>query len=129
QVPRQLPSVDPDSPERSPPLGEPRFRHDFSRIRLHPGAAAAQHQDDPLGSSSSSPTPAIHPIVNSPADAAQGLSGSPKVAELKVIADKTGAFSGFPVAKGIDLNVPGPFNDTKTTGSCVNVHQMQFRLS
>lgn len=60
---------------------------------------------------------------------ADGLAGGLKVDKLNVITSKSGAFSGFPVAKGIDLNVPGPHNDTATTGSCVNVHQMQFHLA
>ncbi len=100
-----------------------------TNVRVNVGARAGLHQDDPLGSSSSNPAAATQPVAGSPADSPQSLSGSPKVAELKLIADKKGAFQGFPIAKGIDLNVPGPFNDTQTTGSCVNVHQMQFRLS
>jgi hypothetical protein len=100
-----------------------------TRMRLQQGAAAGHSQDDPLGSSASNPSAAAHPAIETPLDDAQGLSSSPKIAELKLITTKAGAFSGFPIAKGIDLNVPGPFNDTTTIGSCVNVHQMQFRLS
>ena len=62
-------------------------------------------------------------------DEGQVQSSGIKVDQLNVITSPAGAFSGFPVAKGIDLNTPGPFNDTTTMGSCVNVHQMQFHLS
>jgi len=68
-------------------------------------------------------------LVEPAADDAQPLSGSIKIDQLNVITSEKGAFSGFPIAKGIDLNKPGPFNDTTTTGSCVNVHQMQFHLA
>ena len=87
-------------------------------------------QDDPATGSASHDTEAVKPPAGAASNGeAQPLAGAPKLAELKVITGKTGAFSDFPIAKGIDLNVPGPFNDTQTTGSCVNVHQMQFRLS
>ena len=97
---------------------------DFSRVAIRRPTC----HDDLLGAGpdagGATPAPA-EPVV----DEAQALAGAPKVDLLNVITGKTGAFSGFPVAKGIDLNVPGPFNDTTTTGSCVNVHQMQFHLS
>jgi len=150
QARQPLLNTNPDS--LNPSLSTPekqKFGFDFSQIRVHwrgnspmpldalaqtnmrvnVGAAPGEHQDDPLGSSSPNPSAAPQPVGGSPADSSQGLSGTPKVAELKLITGKAGAFQGFPIAKGIDLNVPGPLNDTQTTGSCVNVHQMQFRLS
>lgn len=100
-----------------------------TNMRVNVGAATGQHQDDPVGSSNTNPSAATQPVGGSPVDDSQGLTSAPKVAEVKLITGKEGAFKGFPIVNGVDLNVPGPFNDTKTTGTCVNVHQMQFRLS
>ena len=103
----------------------------FGRLPVHTrdrgGAQPAGLAADPLFQHD--PLETTTPDVDVPADEAEPLAGAPKLAEIKLITGKDGAFSGFPVIDGIDLSVPGPFNDTQTTGTCVNVHQMQFRLS
>jgi hypothetical protein len=119
-------------PARSARLTEPNDRRDaapctgldFGRVPIHPLA----YHDDLLGAAQSNEE-TKRAVGEAVADDAEQLSSAPKIDQLNVITSRTGAFSDFPVAKGIDLNVPGPFNDTKTTGSCVNVHQMQFHLS
>lgn len=50
---------------------------------------------------------------------------------VDVIKGPSGAFSGFNsyIHGYLDLNKPGPFNNTATTGVCFNVHQMKFSLA
>src|SRR5262245_48706097 len=120
---------------------------DLSRIPVHTGRpatasssalhnqvnvslGAGQYVNDPLGSANLNPSEEAQPALVPPlGDDAQRLGGPAKVDSLKIITDKTGAFSGFPTVNGVDLNVPGPLNNTTTTGTCVNVHQMQFHLT
>lgn len=63
----------------------------------------------------------------------QSLSATRKgrVTGFDVIKGHSGAFSGFPstVCGYINLNEPGPVNDTTTKGVCFNVHQMKFSLA
>lgn len=120
-APVTQPALLPDTADRHDAASAASF--DFSQIAIH----APMSQDDLLGPAQTDQqkTPQVGEPINDP----EQLAGSPKIDQLNVITSSTGAFSGFPIAKGIDLNKPGPFNDTTTTGSCVNVHQMQFHLS
>ncbi len=115
-----------DAGDRDQSLAAAAAGHSFSfaNVALH-----SSFQNDGLGPSVENPDATPKPMPVLPGKDAQELSGAPKVDQLNVITSKAGAFSGFPTAKGIDLNVPGPFNNTTTTGSCVNVHQMQFHLA
>ena len=154
---------------------EPRFGHDFARVRIHADALAAASARDVharaytvgddivfgagrfaesthdgrrliahelthvlqqqraaaiVQRAPETDVAASDADVKTPAaEDAQPLAGSIKIDQLNVITSSKGAFSGFPIVQGIDLNKPGPFNDTTTTGSCVNVHQMQFHLA
>src|SRR5262245_29006035 len=91
---------------------------DFSQIALH----QPTRHDDLLGTGDQQATPQLGEPRNDP----EQLASGPKIDQLKVLTSSTGAFSGFPTINGIDLNAPTAFNDTTTTGTCVNVHQMQF---
>jgi hypothetical protein len=52
-----------------------------------------------------------------------------RVTGADVIQSSTGAVTGFPVVRGCDLSVPGPFNDTTTNGTCTLVFQVKFHLA
>lgn len=115
-----------------------RFSHDFSKLRIHAdapagapareGTAHAFTVDDDSGAAAGRAEESQQ-VIEPAADEAQALSTHIKIDQLNVITSATGAFSGFPTLNEADLNKPGPFNNTTTTGSCANVHQMQFHLA
>jgi hypothetical protein len=51
-----------------------------------------------------------------------------RVLSIDVILTPTGAITGFPVIDGCDLSVPGTFNNTTTTGTCLSVFQIAFHV-
>jgi hypothetical protein len=97
-----------------------------------PGAEAEPAPPQTVGSGAEAAPPETALVPGNEGEAAQPMQSTSKkgkVTSLDVITSSTGAVTGFPAIQGGgSLDSPQAFNDTTTTGSCKNIHQMKFTL-